>query len=103
MREAQAIHRQHITVGFLGRDLNQGSEVSLGDEFRFRTFVDAGDHDEVVRRGFDYVVFHNDLTRELKKSGPLIHIPLGTHFEEYRARFGEPVYEDKRLTVFAVR
>ena len=103
LREAQAVHHQHVAVGFLGRDLNLGNELPLGGEFRFRTFVDVGDYDEIVRRGFDYVVFHNDLTRELKKSAPLVHIRLGTHLEEYRARFGPPVYEDKRLTVFAVR
>lgn len=103
MREMQAIHRQHVTVGFVGMELNPQNELPLGDQFRFSSFVDVGDHEAVVARGFDYVIFHNDLTRELKKSGPLPKIPLGDHLERYTERFGAPVYEDKRLTVFAVK
>lgn len=102
-REAQAVHRQHVLIGFLGRGLNDDNELPLGDGFRFRSFVDVGDHDELVRREVDLVIFHNNLVRELKKHMSLDHILLGEHLAEYRERFGAPVYEDKRLTVFAIR
>ena len=75
---------------------------STDDRFSFQSFVDVGDHESVVKRGVDYVVFHRNLKREFRRHAGLERIPVDDHVLQYRQRFGAPVFEDKEIVVFEV-
>jgi hypothetical protein len=92
-----------MCIGFVGRGSNLGNELPLDDgRFSFQSFVDVGDHESVVERGVDYVIFHRNLKRELRHNDRLERVPVYDHLLAYRRRFGAPVFEDKEIVVFEV-
>jgi hypothetical protein len=104
----QRVHRQWMMVGFV-RDENDGSSGPLFNELApwlasgFRNFVHVGAHAEIVARGVDYVVFHRNLDTELPNPGRRPRPSVTAWIEEYRGRYGAPVYRDSSIVVFDVR
>ena len=116
----QSVHRQwtHVafTNGVVPADGGAGAgsaelpwgELPLGSAYRSRNVLWLADLLESdVERG-DYLVLHKDLASEFLGSAPrvsaaLTPVDVGPLVERFRSRFGEPVHEDARLAVFALR
>ena len=100
---AQERHRQHVLIGFVGRNPEPiaGEELPLGERYAFRNFMDVRDIDALAERGVDYVVFHRRLKGELRTSFELPRIQAAVdRIADYRERLGEPHYEDRDVVVF---
>ncbi len=99
----QRVHRQKMLVGFVDDPASwtRPGEYPRHDyRMRFRNFVHVSDRKKIQRAGVRYVVFHKELAVELPYLISAVAPEVIHWVEEYRSRFGEPVYEDLDLVVF---
>lgn len=106
----QAVHRQHVKIGFVGAVCPPGAYAEHPRFFanRFRNFVDLGWQDGKVRASGDYLVVHRalelgNMTEPWQTYGGKGLPPVEPCLGDFRRRFGEPVFEDGLITVFALR
>ena len=105
----QEVHRQKVKVGMVGGVCPPGGRAEEPRRFAngFENVVDLAKPADVLRREADYLVLHRVL--ELPNlSGPWL-LPGGRALpdvapcmERFRASFGQPVFEDATVTVFAL-
>lgn len=109
----QQIHRQRILGGFLPYRYPRGGSADLPLEqrqLRFKNFVRISDKEGLRRRGVHYVIFHRNLRHELpdyhdpeRLPPPTVQsIDLARLLRDYTSAFGNPVYEDDYIVVFAI-
>jgi len=102
----QRLHRQHVVVGFVDRGTAtvRGGEVPRDRAgIRLRNALHVGDEQALRARGVDYVVFHRDVATEMRVPFPVAPLGIDAWLDEYRHTYGEPVYEDGAVTVFALK
>lgn len=106
----QAVHRQEVKIGFLGGVCPPGAYGEHPRFFanRFRNFVDLAWPDARVRASGDYLVVHRKLelgnmTQPWQSYDGKGLPPVAGCLDDFRRRFGEPVFEDDVITVFALR
>ena len=99
------VHRQHVYVGFVAglEGTFRTGEVPAGDSrFRFRNFMHVSDFRRIEEKGIDYVVFHRNLEEERPSGISVFVADVSGWIDVYMKRYGNPVYEDRFLTVFRV-
>ena len=102
----QRVHRQHVVVGFVDprTDAARVGEVPRARTgVRLRNALHVGDPDALRARGVDYVVLHRDAFAEMRVPFADEHVDPSPWLADLRQAFGEPVFEDGQITVFAVR
>lgn len=105
----QEVHRQRVKVGMVGGLCPPGGHAEELRRFAngFRNVVDLSLPPDRLRREADFAVFHRELALP-NLTGPWL-LPGGRALpkidgciERFAQYFGEPVYEDATVTVFAL-
>jgi hypothetical protein len=102
----QRVHRQHVVVGFVDErtDAARVGEVPRARAgIRLRNALHVGDADALRARGVDYVILHHDAYREMRVPFADAPVDVARWVAACRRTFGDPVFEDDAITVFAVR
>jgi hypothetical protein len=105
----QEIHHQRVEIGMVGGLCPPGASLEQPRFFRnkFRHFIDLSRPAGELRRAGDYVVFHRTLdmanmTERWQTYDGKGLPPVGECIERFRKTFGDPVFEDETVTVFAL-
>jgi hypothetical protein len=105
----QQVHRQRVKIGMTGKLCPPGAYAEYPRLFRnkFRNLVDLSAPIDVLRREGDYVVFHRvlqlpNLTKPWQYEGGLSLPPVDACIVRFTEMFGQPVFEDATITVFAL-
>ncbi len=104
----QRHHRQHVLIGFVddGPPPVRDGELSVRERgLRFQRALFLGDRAGLRTRGVDHVVLHRDLRDEIRWPTGVAEAAVDVTAWEarYREWFGDPVADDGRIVVFAVR
>jgi hypothetical protein len=112
---AQEKHQQWVKGGMLGELCFLKSAFRRPEGLQktgFNQLVDISQKDELLRQGVDLVILHHDLWAETDKApgaGQYAPRPRVTQVSEvdkcvpaYAERLGQPIYQDKWVTVFDV-
>lgn len=102
----QRLHRQNVVVGFVdeGRDAARVGEVPRNRTgIRLRNALHVADTDGIRARGVDYVILHRDAFGEMRVPFEDARVDVSGWIAACRQAFGEPVFEDAAIVVFAVR
>ena len=102
----QRRHRQHVVVGFVDErtDVVRVGEVPRGRAgVRLRNALHVSDADALRARGVDYVILHHDAFAEMRVPFEDGRADVAGALAACLSAFGEPVFEDGAITVFAVR
>jgi hypothetical protein len=101
----QRRHRQHVLVGFVDdrTDTARVGEVPRARAgIRLRNALHVADADALRARGVDYVIVHRDAFAEMRVPFEDARVDVTGALAACRHAFGEPVFEDGAITVFAV-
>jgi hypothetical protein len=103
----QRIHRQHVVVGFVDErdhDVRDGELSATESRIRLRRGVRLDDREGLRARHVDFVVLHHDVLTETRWPTGVTELPIDMTrwVARYRSWFGEPVFDDPRIVVFAV-
>ncbi len=99
----QRIHHQRTAIGFIGAAgaPTPNGELAMSDQrFRFRHFVHVLDQAGLCERKIDRVIFHYNLDAEMPPHEFQRSIEVGPLVEQYRIRYGPPLFEDRWVVVF---
>ena len=102
----QRRHRQHVVVGFVDEGtgaVRVGEVPRARTGIRLRNALHVADADALQARGVDYVILHHDAFAEMRVPFDDARVDVGDAMAACRRAFGEPVFEDGTITVFAVR
>jgi hypothetical protein len=106
----QQVHRQNVKIGLIGGICPPGGVAEEPRQFpnKFRQLVDLAKAPGDLQRDADFLVFHRNL--ELSNMEPPWTLPdgralpsVGECIARFQKEFGEPVFEDATITVFALR
>ena len=93
-------------VGFVDqrRDAARVGEVPRDRTgIRLRNALHVADTDGIRARGVDYVILHRDAFGEMRVPFEDARVDVSGWIAACRQAFGEPVFEDAAIVVFAVR
>ena len=104
----QRVHGQHTRIGFIDPSPHPTrlGELPLDRTgLEFRNFVHLADRGGLREGGVRFAILHKDLQEEIKRV-PVTEVleepDVSSWIEKYRDWFGDPVYEDALIVVFAV-
>ena len=104
----QRVHGQHTRIGFIDPSPHPTrlGELPLDRTgLEFRNFVHLADRGGLREGGVQFAILHKDLQEEIKRV-PVTEVleepDVSSWIEKYRDWFGDPVYEDALIVVFAV-
>jgi hypothetical protein len=101
----QYIHKKQTLIGFVDdpeRGPSRGELPFRDARFHFRNFVHVSDYEALQQKHVRFVIFHRDIKPSPSVDAALQAAAIEHRCHEYVERFGQPVYEDERCTVFDI-
>jgi len=98
----EKISHQRVMPGYLNGFCaeNRWGEVPLGDGFRFRNAGYLLDQSDLIRRGFDLVIYQKPFKVQTYQGEKEFGMDTANCESIFREQFPEPVYEDRWLIAF---